>query len=114
MIERQTYDALQWLGDVGGLFDMLGLLGGSLIGPIAAFKLKAELLTRAFRFTPSLANAEKEANKLHSREPDDDPLSQSSKLVGEERAKAHMKWDFANSNIIKKHGFIMTMLGFNQ
>ena len=58
VIERQTYSALEWLGDVGGLFDMLCLLGGSLIGPLAAFSLKAELLTKAFRYTESLVNAE--------------------------------------------------------
>ena len=41
VIERQTYSILEWLGDVGGLFDMLGLLGGLLIGPFTAFSLKA-------------------------------------------------------------------------
>ena len=45
VIERQTYSVLEWLGDVGGLFDMLGLIGGTIIGPLAAFSLKAELLT---------------------------------------------------------------------
>ena len=59
IIERSTYSILEWLGDVGGLFDMLNLIGGVLIGPLAAFSLKMELLTQVFRFLPSLKFAEK-------------------------------------------------------
>lgn len=44
VIERQTYSVLEWLGDVGGLFGILGLIGGTIIGPIAKFQLKSELL----------------------------------------------------------------------
>ena len=65
VIERQTYSVLEWLGDVGGLYDMLGLIGGALIGPLAAFSLKAELLTQAFRYTASLVNAENREKKLN-------------------------------------------------
>ena len=54
VIERQTYNILEWLGDVGGLFDMLRLLGKFFISPLAAFALKVELLTQAFLFTTSL------------------------------------------------------------
>jgi len=36
MIERQTYSALEYLGDLGGLFDALGYLGSALVAPIAA------------------------------------------------------------------------------
>jgi hypothetical protein len=63
MIERQTYSLLEWLGDVGGLFDMLSLIGGSLVAPLTAFALKSELLTQTFRFTESLTYAEKRAKK---------------------------------------------------
>ena len=34
-IERQTYSALEWLGDIGGLFDMLKLLGYMLVIPFS-------------------------------------------------------------------------------
>ena len=44
VIERQTYSVLEWLGDVGGLFGILVLIGRTVIGPIAKFQLKSELL----------------------------------------------------------------------
>lgn len=59
VIERSTYSAFDWLGDVGGLFGILCLFGGSIIGPLTAFSLKSKILTQAFRHTASLANAEK-------------------------------------------------------
>ena len=54
VIERSTYSVLEWLGDVGGLFDMLKLIGGILMGPISAFNLKATLLKQAFHFVPKM------------------------------------------------------------
>ena len=42
--ERQTYSLLEMLGDVGGLFDMMNLLGRVLILPIATFALNHKLL----------------------------------------------------------------------
>ena len=39
-IERKTYSGLEWLGDVGGLFDALVLIGSFLVGPITAFAVK--------------------------------------------------------------------------
>ena len=44
---------------------MLGLIGGAFIGPLAAFSLRAELLTQAFRYTASLVNAENREKKLN-------------------------------------------------
>ena len=43
-IERQTYSILDWLGDVGGLFDGLKIIGSFIIAPIASFAMKTELL----------------------------------------------------------------------
>ena len=40
MIERQTYSLLDWIGDIGGLFDGLNLLISKFIAPIAAFALQ--------------------------------------------------------------------------
>ena len=37
LIERKTYDSLEWLSDVGGFFDALVLIGRFLVGPITAF-----------------------------------------------------------------------------
>ena len=51
---------LDWLGDVGGLFDALRLIARLLIGPIAALTLKAELLSHFFRY---LAMAEEGRSK---------------------------------------------------
>ena len=46
--ERQTYDFLEWLGDIGGLFDALRYIGMIMIEPYAAYHLKVGLLTSIF------------------------------------------------------------------
>ena len=53
VIERQTYSFLEWLGDIGGLFDALKIIGASIVSPFAAFYLKVELLSQNFRYAPS-------------------------------------------------------------
>lgn len=52
MIERQTYSLLDLLGDVGGLFDALKLIGGGLMFPFAQFALGVTLLAQNFRMVP--------------------------------------------------------------
>lgn len=42
---------------MGGLFDMLKLMGAMLVVPFATFRLKSELLSKIFRFVSSLARA---------------------------------------------------------
>ena len=37
---RQTYSLLDWLGDLGGLLDILLHIGHVLVLPIASFNLK--------------------------------------------------------------------------
>ena len=49
IIERETYSLFDWMGDVGGLYDGLGLLIHRLLKPIAVFALNSELLTLAFK-----------------------------------------------------------------
>ena len=39
-VERSTYSMLEWLGDVGGLYDGLILIFGSVIGSLSSFQLK--------------------------------------------------------------------------
>ena len=54
IIARETYHGLDFLGDLGGLFDALKILGGILISPVSAFALNSRLLTTIFRVaTPS-------------------------------------------------------------
>ena len=49
-IERKTYSMLEWLGDIGGLFEGLTRVGFFLVAPIANFAMKMELLTSIFSF----------------------------------------------------------------
>ena len=48
-IERQTYSLLEWLGDIGGLFDALRYLGCIVIGPLNALALTSKLLVSIFK-----------------------------------------------------------------
>ena len=53
-ITRETYSMLDYLGDLGGLFDAFKILGGILISPVSGFALKSRLLSTIFRTaTPS-------------------------------------------------------------
>ena len=47
-IERSTYTILEWLGDVGGLFDGLLLILNYFMSPLATFAMKVMLLTKVF------------------------------------------------------------------
>ena len=44
-IERSTYNALDWLGDIGGLVDSLLLIGSIVITPIATLAVREQLLS---------------------------------------------------------------------
>ena len=44
IINRQTYSLLEMVGDIGGLFDGLLTIGHILLGPVAAYAMKAQLL----------------------------------------------------------------------
>jgi len=46
--ERETYSLLEWLGDVGGLFDALKIIGHWLVVPSASYALKTELVSSIF------------------------------------------------------------------
>ena len=46
--ERSTYSLLELLGDIGGLFDSLRILGEFIVAPVAAVALKIQLLTSLF------------------------------------------------------------------
>ena len=48
--ERQTYSMLEFVGDIGGLFDGLNYIGIFLVAPIANYAMRMELLTSSFSF----------------------------------------------------------------
>ena len=50
---------MEWLGDIGGLYDALVIVGSAIVAPYTSFALKAELLSQVFRFTKSKRFAEK-------------------------------------------------------
>ena len=52
-VTRQTYGILDWFGDLGGLLDILYLLGAVLIYPVENFNLHSLLLSKMFRFRSS-------------------------------------------------------------
>ena len=43
-IERETYGFLEWLGDVGGLFDGARIIGALIVSPLTLLKFKAKLM----------------------------------------------------------------------
>ena len=47
---------LEWLGDVGGLFEGLNYIGFFLVAPIANFAMQMELLTSSFSFIKKRSN----------------------------------------------------------
>ena len=46
---RQTYSLLDWLGDLGGLFDALYYIASLIVRPASAFALQATMLVSFFR-----------------------------------------------------------------
>ena len=42
-IKRSTYSGLEWLGDIGGLYEGLNFLGLALVGPLASKNLLQKL-----------------------------------------------------------------------
>ena len=48
--ERSTYSFLDILGDVGGLYDALRILGGLLVVPFASKALSNELVKKILSF----------------------------------------------------------------
>ena len=52
VVQRETYDLLTWLGDVGGIADALYLLGNIILMPFTAYSFQSNLLSRMFRLLP--------------------------------------------------------------
>ena len=49
IIARETYGALDFLGDLGGFFRACQSIGSILVSPVAGFALNAKLLSTIFR-----------------------------------------------------------------
>ena len=60
MIERQTYNLLEWVGDVGGLNDGLILIFSNILAPVTAFAIKSEFLSLAFKQVGQTESTERE------------------------------------------------------
>ena len=88
VIERQTYSLLEWLGDIGGLFDALKLIGAALVAQIAGFSMEAQLLNAIFRFVASLRTVN----------PKIDEADETEKL------QRHLSWDFDQLRKIPQAG----------
>ena len=56
VIERATYNLLDLMGDIGGLYDGLFLLIKGIIRPIAALTLNSKLLRLVFKLVKSKGN----------------------------------------------------------
>ena len=52
VVQRETYDLLSWLGDIGGLIDALKYAVQFIMAPYAAFSAKSTLLKSLFRMKP--------------------------------------------------------------
>lgn len=52
MIYRSTYSVLDWIGDIGGLFDGLYAIGRYFVAPAAHFTVQAKLLSTLYSFIP--------------------------------------------------------------
>ena len=66
--ERATYSALEWLGDIGGLFDGLKIIATILVAPLSALAANDLLLTQVFKFMPSQRDPAFSTSKAQSAE----------------------------------------------
>ena len=104
---------MEWLGDIGGLYDALRLIGYALVLPVTSFQLKAELLSQVFRFTESKRFAEKRK---------DDPLYDSStyqptapeNYTDMQHLANNMQWDFQKMANIPRRMCLATFFGCNR
>ena len=44
-IERTTYSGLEWLGDVGGLFDGIRIIAHTLVLPVSTLAMRDKILS---------------------------------------------------------------------
>ena len=90
---------------------MLLHLGRALVGPVASFALKAELLTNVFRYIASLIFYEERKMKENSEHGLTENSPSFNDLDEDKRAAFNMNWDFSHIRMIDKQSFLMTSLG---
>ena len=71
--QRQTYGALDFLGDLGGLFDALKLLCEAFVGPFASFALRVALMASFFAPYNGESNDGKSHLEFKALKIDEDP-----------------------------------------
>ena len=98
MIERETYSLLDWMGDIGGLYEGLYLMALHFIKLLATLTLKSELLGRAFK----LVKGRKTENIEVTQIPVEQNILQSLTICGRKKSKYRRKLDRANSLIIRQ------------
>ena len=54
LISRETYDILEYLGDLGGFMEAITVLGGIIMAPFMAFTYNNMLASLLFMYKPSL------------------------------------------------------------
>ena len=64
---RQTYSILDWLGDLGGLIEILHHIGGFLVAPITGFTIRSAMLASFFRFKFSDNNNGRKSKVVHPK-----------------------------------------------
>ena len=62
IVERASYNLLEFLGDIGGLMDALYILGMVALFPFTNFTRKVELLTKLFRVLPAYSDPHDEGD----------------------------------------------------
>ena len=61
-LNRQTYDLLTWLGDIGGLTDALLIIFGAFMRPFTEWNLSSLLLAKLFRIETKDSQSMQESN----------------------------------------------------
>ena len=67
--ERSTYSGLEWLGDIGGLFDGLYLITKIFISPVVTFALHSKIMTFIFRLDKAGATEKVESDEVDRKIP---------------------------------------------
>jgi len=71
---RSVYSVLNWLGDVGGLFDALSLICRVLLGSLTTLILKLRLFNRLFEANEKPKSQSKQKRRQKKKGPSPSPI----------------------------------------
>ena len=97
---RQTYSLLDWLGDLGGLLDIMFYIGRAFVSPVANYTLYTTMMASFFRYKTGESYNTDGTKKQNQ--------------VGQKRDKSNetlfdkIKNEFLASEKIPKLGYFMT------